>query len=92
MKPKIKTDNAAPRQGKDRSQLLIAIISMALFVWGSIHAVGAYRYNYDLRKPLIVYACVGFFIGFWWLMLAVRRRAQRTKFERTPELEKEDLE
>jgi hypothetical protein len=39
-----------------------------------IHAVGAWRFNHDARRPLVVLGCVLAFLGFWSLMLAARRR------------------
>ena len=43
-------------------------------VWGCIHAVGAWRLNHDPRRMLVVLGCVAAFLGFWLVMLSVRRR------------------
>jgi hypothetical protein len=58
---------------------LIILIVVGVFVWGAIHAVGAYV-NYTLTdnpwrvwRALVVLICVEGFLGFWLLMLALRR-------------------
>jgi hypothetical protein len=63
----------APHTPPD-AERLIAWIMGALVVWGLFHAVGAWTLNHDARRPLIVLACVGAFLGFWLTMLAARRR------------------
>lgn len=52
----------------------------AIAVWGAVHAVGAIYFEvgyWQIIKALIIYACVCLFLGFWGLMLAVRRRRLR---------------
>jgi hypothetical protein len=49
---------------------------LCLLAWGVLLAVGAYRYNLDLRKPLIVFVCVAAFVGIWVVLLAIRHRRQ----------------
>ncbi len=46
----------------------------ALVAWGLFHAAGAWTLNHDVRRPLIVLACVAAFLGFWLSLLAARRR------------------
>ncbi len=43
-------------------------------VWGLFHAIGAWTFNHDARRPLVVIACVAAFLGFWLALLAARRR------------------
>jgi len=49
-------------------------IMIAVAVWGLFHAFGAWTFNHDARRPIIVIACVLAFLGFWQTMLVVRRR------------------
>ena len=49
-------------------------IMVAVLVWGSILAAGSWTFNHDIRRPIIVFACVIGFLGFWNVMLAARRR------------------
>ena len=56
------------------AERLIRWIMLAIVGWGAIHAVGAWRFNHDARRPLVVLGCVLAFLGFWSLMLAARRR------------------
>lgn len=64
----------APQTSPPDAERLIAWIMGALVVWGLFHAVGAWTLNHDARRPLIVLACVGAFLGFWLTMLSARRR------------------
>ena len=57
-----------------RSPMPLLLIMAAVLVWGLIHALGAYLFNMDFRKALIVYGCVGFFLGGWLLLLTMRQR------------------
>jgi hypothetical protein len=51
----------------------IGLIIVALLAWGGFHAVGAYLYNHNPWRGLIVVACSVAFVGFWLAMLASRR-------------------
>ena len=55
----------------DRRDLMIPSIVVGLLIWGGLLAMGAYVFQgrYDYRKPLIIMACVGLFIGFWTVMI-----------------------
>ena len=51
----------------------IALIFVAVVAWGVIHAVGAYRFNHNPLRAVMVLGCVALYLGFWGLMLAARR-------------------
>jgi hypothetical protein len=74
----------------NRSLLIILGIMAALFVWGTLHAVGAYIYNSDIRKPFVVYAFMGGFLALWSLAIVLRNRRLRREFERLPESDADD--
>jgi CHASE2 domain-containing sensor protein len=63
------TPSAPP--GADR---IIRWIMVAIVVWGAILAVGAWTLNHDIRRPIMVMACVLGFLGFWLAMLRTLRR------------------
>ena len=63
-----------PRSPATDAERLIRWIMLAIVCWGAIHAFGAWRFNHDARRPLVVLGCVLAFLGFWSLMLAARRR------------------
>ena len=46
-------------------------------VWGIAQAIGAYSLNHDPRRPLIVLACVGAFLGFWVALLVLFKKRQK---------------
>jgi hypothetical protein len=69
---------------RHRSQQIIGAIMAALFLWGSLHALGAYLYDLDVRKPLVVYAFMLLFLGGWLLALLVRDRKLRRDFQNLP--------
>ena len=56
------------------AERLIAWIMGGLVVWGLFHAVGAWTFNHDARRPLVVLGCTAAFLGFWLTLLAARRR------------------
>jgi hypothetical protein len=58
------------RQMQKRAILLIVA---GLFAWGIYHAVGAYLYNHNPWRAVVVMTCVCGFLGFWLLLLATRR-------------------
>jgi len=59
----------------DKRDLIIPYIVIGLILWGALLGLGAYvfRGQHDLRKPLIILACVGVFVGFWGVLLWVNR-------------------
>ena len=56
------------------AERIIRWLMIGVAVWGCIHAVGAWRLNHDPRRMLVVLGCVAAFLGFWLVMLSVRRR------------------
>jgi hypothetical protein len=52
---------------------------LALVAWGVVQALGSWLSNHDPRRPLLVLACVGGFLGFWLTVLAARRRRLESK-------------
>jgi hypothetical protein len=56
------------------SSRIIRGIMLAVLIWGAILAAGAWTFNHDIRRPLVVMVCVLGFLGFWGAMLAARRR------------------
>ncbi len=54
------------------AERLLRWIMVAIVAWGVFHAIGAWMLNHDARRPLVVLACVGAFLGFWLLMLSTR--------------------
>jgi hypothetical protein len=50
-----------------------ALIMVAVVAWGIFHAVGAYRFNHNPMRAVMVLGCVAVYLGFWGLMLAARR-------------------
>ncbi len=55
------------------AEKLIRGLMIAIVVWGAIIAAGAWTLNHDVRRPLVVMACVLGFLGFWLAMLRTLR-------------------
>ena len=53
---------------------IIRWVSLAILAWGMFHAVGAWRFNHDPARGVMVLVCVVGFLGFWLAMLAARQR------------------
>jgi hypothetical protein len=62
---------------------VLPTIAVAVAAWGVFHAIGAYRFNHNLARPVMVLGCVAAYLGFWGLMLRSRRarlaRQQRNR-------------
>ena len=58
---------------QDRAQI-IRWLGAGIVVWGVFHAIGAWRFNHNPLRAVVVLACVAAFVGFWMTMLAVRQR------------------
>lgn len=54
-------------------RLIYISIMAAVLVWGGVLAIGAYLYNHNPWRPIVVMGCVLAFLGFWGLMLVSRR-------------------
>ncbi len=57
----------------------IVLLLAALAAWGLYHAVGAFLFNRDVRRGLVVLACMAAFLGWWVLLLAHRKRKLRRR-------------
>ena len=57
-----------------KAETILRWIMVAVLVWGTTLAAGSWTFNHDIRRPIIVFACVVGFLGFWNVMLASRRR------------------
>jgi len=68
--------NTPPPPGAER---LITWIMLGIVAWGVFHAVGAWRFNHDPRRLVVVLGCVAAFLGFWLAMLSARRRRLASK-------------
>lgn len=65
-------------------------IALAVAAWGVYHAIGAYRYNHNPWRAVMVLACVGGFLGFWGLLLrSARFRELRNRRDRMTDTEQE---
>lgn len=49
-------------------------IVLGLVAWGLFHAVGAYRFNHNPWRGVVVFSATAAFLGVWALLLAHRRR------------------
>ncbi|HVT30199.1 MAG TPA: hypothetical protein VHE81_19460 [Lacipirellulaceae bacterium] len=64
----------------NRSWLPLAVLALALVIWAIFFALGAYlqigvdQPHHDLRKPIIILACMAGFLAFWGLALWLRTR------------------
>lgn len=58
------------------NRIILAIVA-AVFVWGTVLAVGAYRFNFHTGRFLMVQGCVLAFLMFWLALLIYRRRMPR---------------
>ena len=65
------TDPAPNDSSSDANRALLRNIILALGVWGVVLAIGAFCFKrqYDYRKPLLILACMGAFLGFWLILL-----------------------
>jgi hypothetical protein len=74
-----------PEPTNEERDVIIPFIVIGLIIWGALLALGAFifRNQLDYRKPLIILACVGAFVGFWGILLWYNRgrllRGNRTR-------------
>jgi 4-amino-4-deoxy-L-arabinose transferase-like glycosyltransferase len=68
-----------------QNRRLVVWIVLGVFVWGAIHALGAYLNFREFDSPwrvwraVMVLLCVEAFLGFWLVMLGLRRRASNRR-------------
>ena len=74
-----------PRSTPPGAVRLIRWLFGALTVWGVAQAIGAYTFNHDIRRPLVVLGCVGAFLGFWLALLATWQKRHGQKSAPSPE-------
>ena len=55
-------------------RLMIGLIMAALLVWATYLAIGAYYYNLNPWRPVLVLGCMVVFVGWWLLLLWARSR------------------
>jgi hypothetical protein len=53
---------------------IIRWVVAGIVLWGVFHAIGAWRFNHNPLRAVVVLVCVAAFVGFWMTMLAVRQR------------------
>ena len=62
-------------ENRPKGWLSLAILATSLVAWTAMLALGAYlqlggdQPRHDLRKPLIILASMGLFLGFWGIAL-----------------------
>jgi hypothetical protein len=56
-----------------RPTTVLIVIMTGIVVWGIYHAIGAYGFNGNPWRSVVVLACSLGFIGSWLLLLANRR-------------------
>jgi hypothetical protein len=62
-----------PPPGPDTVRIIRWVV-LGVLAWGIFHALGAWRFNNNPLRAVVVLACVLGFLGFWLTMLAVRQR------------------
>ena len=60
---------------------IMMLVFATVLAWGAYLAIGAYLYNNDPRRGLIVLGSFALFLGFWALMLGFRARRMRQTSE-----------
>jgi hypothetical protein len=72
------TDSQPARQSQ---RMVLGLIFGGLVLWGAYVAIGAFLYNRNPWRPLIIMASVGLFLGIWLLLLWSRSRRLPPKIE-----------
>jgi hypothetical protein len=56
---------------------LLVGLTLGLVAWGAYLAVGSFLGGANLRgsaaRGLVIFGCVAGFLGFWWLLLMLRK-------------------
>ena len=61
----------------DPSRRWIVLLMVALAAWGLYHAVGAFLFNKDVRRGLVVFACMVLFLAVWLSLMMVRKKRRK---------------
>lgn len=61
------------REGCRMKRFAIPLIVVAVLLWGAFHALGAYNFNANPLRAVVVMVCVLGYLGIWGLLLAVRK-------------------
>ncbi len=64
-----------PQSSYSSSRLILWIV-IGVFIWGVIHAIGAYMFNWNFWRAVMVLGCVAGFLGFWLLLLWSKRQRE----------------
>lgn len=72
-----------PRATPPGAERIIRWLFGGLIVWGIAQAIGSYTFNHDPRRPMVVLACVGTFLGFWLALLKTWQKRHHS--DRSPE-------
>ena len=82
------------QKGPTKTYYAIALIIGALALWAIYLAIGAYLgqgseapQRFDIRRPLIVIACMGAFLLFWAGLLWNRHRYLKAREAKHPDEE-----
>lgn len=70
--------------GNRAARWTIAAIMAAVLAWGVFHAIGAYRFNQNPLRGVVVMVFSLTFLGFWLAMLSLRRDRRGVRSE-TPD-------
>lgn len=70
---------AMPDSPSMSPRMLIGLIMGGLLLWGVYIGIGAYLYNHDPRRGVIVMISVLMFLGFWLLLLWNQDRIKRSQ-------------
>jgi presenilin-like A22 family membrane protease len=54
--------------------LALGAIIVALIGWGALLAIGALFFGGNANKAIMIFGCVGTFVGVWVLLLITRKR------------------
>jgi ABC-type transport system involved in Fe-S cluster assembly fused permease/ATPase subunit len=65
-----------PRPAMSQRNLLLLIMG-GLVAWSLYVAIGAYMYNYNPWRVVVILGCTAVFLGFWLLALWNRKRRQK---------------
>ena len=64
-----------PHDARHGRNLLIWVI-LAVVAWGAYHVAGAYFYDRNPWRSLVVAGSFALFLGLWLLLLGLRRKRQ----------------